>query len=263
MPRPLWTGSLSFGLVNVPVQLLSAVRDLDLHFRQLHDKDLTPIETRRFCSREGREIPSEEIARGYDLAGRMVVLTDEELAAAAPRKTRTIDIEAFVNLADVDPIYYDHPYFLVPAGEAEGAARAYRLLVEAMAGTGRAALGRFVFRTREYLVAIRVRDRALALSTMRFADEVAPPGEVDAAEGQAPGDEQIDRAVRLIETLSCPWAPERYSDRYRERLLEIVERKRTGQTIKAPRLEKEPAPTPDLMAALERALAEAGGGPER
>ena len=168
MPRPLWTGSLSFGLVNVPVRLVSAMRDLDLHFRQLHEKDHTPIETHRVCSRRTRRSPTRRSGSEYD----GVVLTDEELSAADPRKTRTIDIEAFVNLEEIDPIYYDHPYYLVPAGETDGTVRAYRLLAEVMGKTDRVALGRFVMRTKEYLVAIRVREKALTLSTMRFHDEV-------------------------------------------------------------------------------------------
>jgi DNA end-binding protein Ku len=260
MPRALWSGSLSFGLVNVPVQLVSAARDLDLHFRQLHDKDHTPIETRRVCSRENREIPYEEVAHGYDFHGKQVVLTDEDLAAAAPRKTRTIDIEEFVPFADIEPIYFDHPYFLIPAGDMEGTTRAYRLLIEVMADTERAALGRFVLRTKEYLVAVRVRDDALALSTLLFADEVRPTDDIDVADAkqQRPSKQHVDQAVRLIEALSRPWDPARYEDRYRQRLLEIVEKKRRGLTVKAPSVEKEPAPTPDLMAALEQALVEAG-----
>ena len=132
MPRPLWTGSLNFGLVNVPVRLDSAVRDLDLHFRQLHAKDHVPIETRRVCSKEDKEVPYEEIGNAYDLDGEQVVLTDEELSAADPKKTRTIEIESFVELDEIDPIYYDHPYYLVPAGETDGTVRAYRLLAGVM-----------------------------------------------------------------------------------------------------------------------------------
>src|SRR5437763_449165 len=132
MARSLWTGSLSFGLVNVPVQLVSAARDLDYHFHQLHHKDTSPIEQRRFCSQEDQEVTWEEVAHAYDLDGQQVVVTDEELASVQPRKTRTIEIEAFVDLPAVDPIYFDHPYFLVPAGDSDGTLRAYRLLVEVM-----------------------------------------------------------------------------------------------------------------------------------
>ena len=178
MARPLWSGSLSFGLVNVPIQLVTAARDLDFHFHQLHGKDKQRIEQRRFCKEEDVEVGWEEIAHSYDLDGKQVVITDEELASVEPRKTRTIEIESFAELAAVDPIYFDHPYFLVPAGEADGTIRAYRLLVEVMESTERVAIGRFVMRTKEYLAAVRARDGALALSTMRFADEVRPQSQV-------------------------------------------------------------------------------------
>jgi len=262
MARALWSGSLSFGLVNVPVQLFSAVRDQDLHFRQLHETDGSPIETRRFCSAEDEEVPYEEIGHGYELdSGKEVVLSDEDLGAAAPRKTRTIDIEAFVDLADVDPVYFDHPYFLLPEGEAEGTRRAYRLLVEVMQGTERAALGRFVLRTKEYLVAVRVRDDLLSLTTMRFHDEVRPTKDVPGG-GRKPAKERLDRAVTLIEAMSADWDPARYEDRYRERLLEVIERKKKGKRITVPDDQDEPSPIPDLMAALERSLAQAKGADE-
>jgi DNA end-binding protein Ku len=253
VPRPIWSGSLSFGLVNVPVQLMSAARDLDYHFHQLHEKDGARIEQRRYCSKEDGEVEWEEVARSYDLDGKQVILTDEELASVEPRKTRTIDIEAFVELADVDPIYFDHPYFLVPAGESEGTLRAYQLLVEALARSERVALGRFVMRTKEYLAAVTVRDDALALSTMLFHDEVRPSDKVPTG-GKKPAKTQLDRAVAVIEELSTEWEPERYQDCYRERLRRVIDRKRKGERIKAPTPEKEPTPVPDLMAALERTL---------
>src|SRR4051794_496630 len=174
MARTLWSGSLGFGLVNVPVQLVTAARDLDYHFRQIHEKDKTAIEQRRYCSEEDVEVTWEEIAHGYDLDGKQVIVTDEELASVQPRKTRTIEIEAFAALDQLDPIHFDHPYLLVPAGESEGTLRAYHLLAATMERSGRVALGRFVMRTKEYLAAIRVRDGALTLTTMRFHDEVRP-----------------------------------------------------------------------------------------
>jgi DNA end-binding protein Ku len=256
MARALWSGTLSFGLVNVPVQLFSAVRDQDLHFRQLHEKDGAPIETRRFCAKEDEEIPYEEIAHGYDLDGKQVIVTDDDLAAVAPRKTRTIDISAFVDLADVDPIYFDHPYFLVPAGDAEGARRAYRLLVDAMADSDRVALGRFVLRTKEYLVAVRVRDGLLSLTTMRFHDEVRPTKGIDTGSSRKAPKKQLDQAVKLIEGLSVDWDPSRYRDEYRKRLLDVIKRKKKGKRITVPEEEETPAPATDLMAALERSLAE-------
>jgi DNA end-binding protein Ku len=137
MARPLWSGSLSFGLVNVPVQLVTAARDLDYHFNELHEKDKARIEQRRFCTEEDEEVTWEEVAHSYDLDGKQVVVTDEELGSVQPRKTRTVEVEAFVELADVDPIFFNHPYFLVPAGESEGTMRAYRLLVDARRSTSR------------------------------------------------------------------------------------------------------------------------------
>jgi DNA end-binding protein Ku len=255
MARPLWSGSLSFGLVNVPVQLVSAVQDLDLHFRQLHEKDGVPIEVRRFCSKEDVEVDWQEVAHGYDLDGKQVVVTDEELESVQPRKTRTIDVEAFVDLAEIDPIYLDHPYFLVPAGESEGTLRAYALLASVMADTERVALGRFVMRTKEYLVAVRERDGALSLGTMRFADEVRPTKPVPDG-GKKPTRTQLDKAVEIIESLSVEWDHERYEDCYRERLEDVVKRKRKRRKIEAPEPEKEPSPVDDLMAALEQTLEE-------
>ncbi len=254
MARALWSGSLSFGLVNVPVQLVSAARDLDFHFKQLHDADKTPIEQRRFCKQEDVEVTWEEVARSFDLDGKQVVVTDEELASVQPRKTRTIDVEAFVELPEVDPIYFDHPYFLVPAGDSEGTLRAYRLLAEVMERTDRIALGRFVLRTKEYLAAVRVRDGALTLTTMLFHDEVRPTKPIPTG-GREPTKKQLDNAVALIEQLSTEWDPERYEDHYRERLRQVIEDKRKRRKIEAPEPAEQPAPAPDLMAALERTLA--------
>jgi DNA end-binding protein Ku len=262
MARSLWTGSISFGLVNVPVGLYSAVRDLDVHFRQLHEKDGAPIETRRFCSEEDKEVPFEAVAHGYEEDGQeQVILTDEDLAAAAPRKTRTIDIEAFVDLADVDPIFFDHPYFLAPVGDAEGNLRAYRLLVKVLASTHRAALGRFVLRSKEYLVLVRVRDDRLALTTLLFHDEVRPTKGIDTG-GRKPAKAQLDATVKLVEALAVDWDPESYEDRYRDRLLEVIERKRKGRKIVAPESSSggREGPPPDIMEALKASLERARSG---
>ena len=268
MARALWTGSLSFGLVNVPVQLVSAVRDLDLHFRQLHEKDGAPIEVQRWCSKEDVEVPFEEITQAFEFDdGSQVIISDEELEAIEPRRTRTIDIEQFVDLKEVDPVYFDHPYYLLPAGSDDGSARAYRLLVEVMARTDRAAVGRFVMRTKEYLAIVRAQDRALMLSTMLFADEVRPTKDVELAaqKSHKPSAAQLKAAVAVIEELFDEWEPGEWKDRYRRRLQDVVARKRKGQTIKAP--EPREAPTseeaPDLMAALEQTLAEMRGSGKR
>jgi DNA end-binding protein Ku len=255
--RSLWSGSISFGLVNVPVALYSGVRDTDLHFRQLHGKDHVPVETRRFCADEDVEVPYEEVASGYETDDDLVILTDAELATAAPRRTRTIDIEAFVDVADVDPIYFDHPYVVMPVGDAEGTQRAYRLLLEVMERTERAALGRFVMRTKEYLALVRARDGRLVLTTLLWHDEVrAAKGIPTPTKRNAPAKKEVDRAVALIDSLSCEWDPSRYEDSYEKRLKKIIRDKAKGKTIEVPEEDRSaPEPVPDLMAALEESLA--------
>ncbi|HEX5195552.1 MAG TPA: Ku protein [Solirubrobacteraceae bacterium] len=266
MARSLWTGSLSFGLVNVPVAIVSGVRDLDLHFRQLHEKDSSPIEVQRWCPRDKAEVPIEEVAHSYETDdGTTVIVSDLELEAIAPERTRTIDIEQFVELEDVDPMLYDHPYFLVPAGEDDGTLRAYALLTEVMAKTDRAALGRFVMRAKEYLAIVRARDHVLSLTTMRFADEVRPVKGVDtaAAKTHRPKPSQLDAAVAVIEELTDEWRPDEFKDRYRQRLQRVVSRKSKGETIAAPTAPEQPDAPPDLMEALEQTLAELTGNGKR
>jgi DNA end-binding protein Ku len=261
MARALWSGALSFGLVNVPVQIVSAVRDVDLHFRQLHEKDNSPVETRRFCSEEDKEVPWEAITRSYELdSGKIVIVTDEDLEAVEPRKTRTIDIDQFVDLAEVDPIYFDHPYWLVPAGDDEGATRAYKLLLGVMERTDHAALGSFVMRAKQHLAIVRARDGALTLTTMRFHDEVRSTKDVPSATGKTakPSKGELDAAVKLIEAMGQEWDPAAHQDRYRKRLQKIVRDKKKGKTIELPDDAKsEPGPPPDLMAVLKEALAAA------
>src|SRR5947209_3683322 len=195
--------------------MVSAVRDLDLHFRQIHGKDGAPIEVQRWCSKEDVEVPYEEITHSYELDDdEQVIVTDLELEALEPRKTRTIEIEQFVDLDDVDPIYFVHPYFLVPGSDDDGSRRAYRLLTEVMGDTGRAALGRFVMRAKEYLVIVMRRDGALALTTLRFADELRPAHDVDSATQKThkPTRKQLAAAVAVIEELSTDWDPEKHTD---------------------------------------------------
>lgn len=260
MARAIWNGSLSFGLVNVPVQLVSAIRDKDVHFRQLHEKDGAPIDIRRFCSKEGKEVAFEQIAHGYETDdGKQVVLTDDELAAAAPRKTRTIDIEAFVDADDLDPLLLDHPYLLIPAGETDGVRRAYRLLVEGLDGSERLALGRFVLRAKEHLVAIGARDGLLSLTTMRFPDEVRPSEDVEGGSGAAnkPKPAALKAAVAVIDALAADWDPAQYEDRHRKRLQAAV--RKAKKTVDAPDSpeEREATAPADLMETLKRSLSEA------
>lgn len=262
MPRPLWSGSLSFGLVNVPVSVVTASRDLDLHFHQIHAADGEPIEVQRWCSEEEVEVPYDEIARACELEdGRQVIVSDQELDAVAPQRTRTIEIERFVDLDEIDPLYFSHPYFLVPSDD-DASLRAYRLLAEVMSRTQRAALGRFVMRTKEYLAVVRERDGALSIETMRFATEVRPTDEIEAAAEQdlKPPAEQVDAAVAVIEELSVDWEPDRYEDHYRARLQKVINRKRKGETIKVVDPDGQPKPAPDLLAALETTLQQLRSG---
>jgi len=265
MARALWTGSLSFGLVTVPVALYSAVRDRDIHFNLLHGPDNSPIETRRVCAHEQKEVPYSEIVKGYELDdGRWVLLSDSDLEAAAPRKSHTIDIEAFVEEREIDPLYMDRPYLLVP--ENEVAARAYALLSEAMASSGKVALGRFVMRAKENLVSIRPREGLLALTTMRFHDEVRPSAEIaqGLASVEAPSEEEVENAMAIIAELEVPFEPEGYRDEHRAHLEAIIKRKRKGQKISMPKPKPEepaepPPAAPDLMGALEESLARIRG----
>ena len=262
MPRSLWTGSLSFGLVNVPVALYSAARDQDLHFNQLHAKDGARIETRRFCAEEDREVAYEDIGHGYELdSGKQVVLTDEELDAAAPEKTRMIDIDEFVDVCDIDPVFYDRPYFLIPDDAGEGPARAYRLLVEAMKDQRRAAVGRLVLRTKEHLVALRVREGVLQVTTMIFSDELRDASDLPMPDKRKhkPSKDEVSNAVALIGELSADFDPKKLRDRHRDRLLKVIQRKRKGETIKAPASPETPKAVPDLLEALQRSLEDVRG----
>lgn len=265
MPRPTWKGSVGFGLVNVPVEMIAATRDLGLHFRELHAEDDAPVRHERFCPKEGKPVSRDQTGHGYRFDdGEMVVLTDDELARAATEKNRTIEIESFVDLGQVDPIFFDRPYFLRPQGTDGGTLRAYRLLVEAMARANRVALGRFVLSTKEYLAALREYRGVLALSTMRFADEVRPIDLVPVGEADAPSRTAVNNAVAVVNELSTDWEPERYHDHYRERLEAVIESKRKGHTVTVPTPAEEKAtPAPDLMAALKRSLEDARGGKQK
>src|SRR4051812_3216584 len=254
MPRPIWSGSLSFGLVNVPVRLMSATRDLGVHFNQLHEKDRSRIEVRRVCVEENEEVPWEEVARGYELeSGELIMLTDEELDAADPKKTRTIDIESFVDQEEIDPIFYDHPYYLVPDSN-EAAVRAYHLLRKVMERSGQVAIARFVLRTKEYLVAVRTRGDAITLTTMLFHDEVRSAEDVGIDKLPKAKKAEVDQAVTLVKSLQRDFDPNNYEDEHRKRLLAIIDQKRKGQEIEIPDEPETPKAVPDLMAALEASI---------
>jgi DNA end-binding protein Ku len=260
MPTGIWNGTLSFGLVAVPVRMVSATRDLDVRFHQVDAETGERIQIHRMCEVDGQEVAWEDIGRGYDLDGQLVTLTDEELDAAAPERTHTIEIEEFVNLDDIDPAQFDHPYYLVPSSDSEGTTRAYRLLRDAMASTNQAAIGRVVLRSNEYLVAVREHDELLALTTMLFGDELRSSDGIDTVPTGSVGEPEhgeVAEAVKLIEAMTCDFNPESYEDHYRERLLQLVESKRKSKRgKKLPQID-EPEQlevAPDLMAALKQSL---------
>jgi len=260
LARAIWSGSISFGLINVPVKLYSAVSRKTVRFHQLHDKDGVPIRQKRVCPKDKKEVPYEHIVKGYEIAkDKYVVITPEELEAIDPKKTRTIDIQDFVDLEQIDPVYYDHSYYLAPD---KSAAKAYRLLQKAMEDAGKVAIARVVIRTKEYLAAIRPAEGALMMTTMVFGDEVVPVKKIDelpAKNGRASAKE-VEMARRLIESLSVDFDPGRYEDEYRERVLELIEKKAAGEEISIPEPDADEGAPPDLMAALEASLAEARGG---
>jgi DNA end-binding protein Ku len=264
VPRPIWSGSISFGLVNVPVKLYAATSPKDVRFHQLHAPDGARIQQKRICPADGEEVPWEDVVKGYEVEpGRYVTVTAEELERIAPETTRTIEIEEFVELEDIDPMLYEHSYYLVPD---RGAGKAYALLRTAMDDAGKVALGRVVLRTKQYLAAIRATGPALSLSTLVFADEVLPQDDIDGlpdADAEvAPG--ELKAATTLVESLSEPWDPDRFKDEYRLRVLELIEQKAKGQEIVVqPAAEEEPPDVVDLMAALEASLATARGKDEQ
>ncbi len=261
MPRALWTGAISFGLVNVPVKLYSATSPKTVRFHQLHAKDGVRIQQKRFCPADGEEVSYEQLVKGYEIApDRYVIVKQEELDALDPRATKTIDIEEFVSLAEIDPVYYDHAYHLAPAA---GGAKAYRLLLSAMEDAGKVAICRFVLRTRRQLCALRPAGGVLALSTMLFGDEVNAPERIEELEALADVADatkgEIAMATELIGSLSAPFEPSRYRDDYREQVLELIERKAAGEEIAVQPAAEAPSPVPDLMAALEASVAAARG----
>ena len=262
MPRSIWSGAISFGLVNVPIKLYSAVSKKTVRFHQLHGTTGTRIQQRRVDPSTGEEVPYEEIVKGYEIGKeRYVVITPDELESLDPEKTRTIEIEDFVEDDEIDPIYYDHPYYLAPG---TGAEKAYRLLLEAMKEAGRVAIARVVIRNKEQLVAIRPSGEVLTMSTMNFADEVVSPEvieEIGAQDGEkaTATKRELDMAQQLIDSLTADFDPSKYHDTYRERVLELIERKAAGEEIAVAPEAAEPAAVPDLMAALEASLQEAKG----
>lgn len=266
MPRAIWSGAISFGLVNIPVKLYSAVSRKTVRFNQLDGKDGTRIQQKRVNPKTGDEVPYERIVKGYELSpDRYVVVTPEELEAVEPRKTRMIEIEDFVEIEQIDPIFYDHPYYLAPG---KGASKAYALLLKAMEDSGRVGIARVVIRSKEQLVAIRAHEGVLHMETMLFGDEVVPPADLDElpdADDVKARPREVEMAKELIDSLASDFDPSKYRDEYRERVLELVEQKAEGHEIAIQPQEEAPPEVPDLMAALEASIASAkrqGGAPK-
>jgi DNA end-binding protein Ku len=261
MARSIWSGAISFGLVNVPVKLYSAVSRKTVRFNQLNAETGNRIQQKRVDPETGEEVSYDQIVKGFELTkDRYVVITPDEMDALDPERTRTVDIEDFVDLADIDPIYYDHPYYLVPD---KGAAKAYGLLLNAMEASGKVAIARVVLRSKEQLVAIRPAGELLMMETMIFADEVVPHDEIDDlpdAKDLKVSDREVQMAQQLIDSLSSEFEPEKYRDEYRDKVLDLIERKAQGEEIIAAPEAPAPAKVPDLMAALEASLAAVKSG---
>ena len=257
MARAIWSGSISFGLLNVPVKLYSAVARRNIALREIRESDSARIKHRRVAEGTDEEVPYDEIIKAYEITpGQYVPLSKDEMAAMAPEKTRAIDVQDFVDLDEIDPIYFDSPYYL---GPADGAEKAYSLLAKAMEASGKVAIARFVFRNKEHLAAIRTSGGVLTLTTMRFADEVVPASELEEVlPEKAPtvAKKEQEMAEQLIESLSTDFDPAAYRDEYREQLLGLIERKAEGKEIVASEGEAPQATkAPDLMAALEESIA--------
>ena len=254
MPRSIWGGAISFGLVNVPVKLVSAVSPKDVHFHQLDATSNARVRQKRVSAETGEEVAYENIVKGYEIApDQYVTITPEELESLDPKATKSIDIEDFVDLDQIDPVYYERSYYLVPDA---GGAKAYALLVQAMKESGMVAIARMVLRTKQYLVALRAVDDLLVVETLYYNDEVIDPDELDGVPHDVDvSDRELKIARQLIESLATEFEPERYRDEYRERVLELIERKAEGQEIVLQPQTEEPAQVVDLMAALEASLA--------
>jgi DNA end-binding protein Ku len=259
MPRAMWSGSISFGLVNIPVKLYNAVSRKSVSFNQIDSRTQSRIKYKRVSALDGEEVPNDAIVKGYELAsGDYVLIDEDELAGLDPEAGRTIDIEEFIDLAEIDPIFYDSAYYLAPD---KGTVKPYALLQKAMEESGKVAIARFVMRSKQYLAAVRPQDGKLVLSTMVYADEVNDPSqipELESAEKVDVSDRELLMARQLVESLSDKFEPDKYEDTYRNRVLELIERKAAGETeqVAAP-VAASSEKVVDLMAALEASVAAA------
>jgi DNA end-binding protein Ku len=257
MARPLWKGSISFGLVNIPVELHVAVRDHRPRFRMLHAADRSPVNFTRVCAKEGRPVAWADLVKGYEYSkGQFVVLTKEDFRAAAVEKTRRVDIIDFVAASDIDDRFFETPYYVVPSRSGE---HAYALLREAMRGEKRVGIAKFILRDAQHLAAVEVIGEALVLTVLRFADELVDTAQFSLPSGKALRKAELDMAKALVENLAAKWQPEKYTDEYRDNLMRIIQAKAKGKRVKleAPE-EPRQAEVIDLMERLRRSLAQRG-----
>jgi DNA end-binding protein Ku len=259
MPRPIWSGSISFGLVNVPVKLFSAVNRKTVHFNQIDSRTGSRIKYQKVSAADGEEVPGEAIVKGYELpTGQYVLVDDAELSSLDPEASRTIDIEEFVELDQIDPIFYDNAYYVAPD---KATIKPYALLARAMEETGKIGVARFVMRSKQYLCAVRPKDGKLLLSTMVYADEVNDPAEINEFEAVEAADvsaKELTMAKQLVESLATDFDADQFEDTYRNKVLGLIERKAAGETelVEVPEVEKGEKVV-DLMAALEASVAAA------
>lgn len=258
MARPIWSGSISFGLVNIPIKLVTASREQDVSFHMLSPDGKCRLRRKLVCPETGEEFDFGQTAKGYEVApGQYVLVKDEELKKIKPETGRTIDILDFVEASQIDPLYYERPYYLVPA---EGGGKAYRLLLQAMRNQGKVGIAKFTMRSKEYLAALRPEGRAICLETMRYTDEVVPQDDLEGLPGKVELDKrELQAAEKLIEALVRDFEPEKYRDAYRDRVLELVESKRRGAEVKEVADDEEPPRIINLMEALERSLKQTRG----
>ncbi len=263
MPSAIWTGSISFGLVQVPVRLVSATKSRDVSFNQLEEGTGARIRYKKVSDQTGEEVPPDKIKRGYEISkGRYVMIEPDELDVLRPKGSHAIEIEEFVDLDEIDPLYFEQPYYLVP--DAKGI-KPYKLLVEAMIELNKVAIGRIIVRSKERLVAIRPVDDMLCIETMRYADEVLPRTNLVPDDGETElSERELAMARQLVESLAAEhFEPEKYRDEYREQVLDLIERKAAGQEIVAEPTVEPPAKVLDLVAALEASLEKAQHAKER
>ena len=251
MPKSVWNGTVTFGMVNVPIKLYSATESKAIHFQEVHAKDGARIEHRRVCPKEDREVPYKQIVKGYEVGdGRYVVLGKDEIKAAAGNRGKVIELSDFVDAGEIDPVFYEKTYYAGSRDDKD----AFELLYQALRKTGRAGIGRFSFHDREYLVALRAGQGVLLLHTLRFHDEVVSGQELEVERGTKPSNKEIDMAGRLVSSLSEKFSPRAYEDTYRDAVLDLIKRKARGEEIDVV-AQEEPAQGDDLAAALEASLA--------